>query len=271
MSRRRSRRRGGGPTRRTLLAGLGAGVFGVGGLFHATDTGAFTFASAPRETTVLTADDEDAVVGLTVYSPVEKNSQDPMVKVANRTGGDLTVTVSLTDCAQGTLYGPDGDSGCSVTFSLLDGNSSVVDIVAAETGTVPFDVDVSGAVSLDLSRETEAESGNVKGAVRIKYIDKFQANAQGNNNGWSIKEVKVADDDGDADLASVEYEITDSNGTIRATRTDSASGPEYKAKNVTIGPDDPSYELQSGEQYTLTVTAYDEDGNFDTETKQDTA
>jgi hypothetical protein len=273
VSPRRSRSRGssGGFGRRSVLAGLGS-VLVAGGAASSFGSGAFTSTVVSRTTNVSVVSDKDAFVGLEVYTPVKKNEREPLVTIANNTVGDASVTVSLTDCTQGTLYDSEGNSACSVTFPIVADGSSTVEIEAAETGTIPFDIEVdSEGFSLQATRETEAESGNVKGAVRIKYVDKFKANAQGSNDDWSIKEVKVADEDGDADLASVEYEITDSDGTIRATRTDSASGAEYKVKNVTIQPDDSSYQLQTGEQYTLTVTAYDEDGNYDTQTETDTA
>jgi hypothetical protein len=78
--------------------------------------------------------------------------------------------------------------------------------------------------------------------------------------------VQVQDKDSDDDLDRVEYGVTDGNGTTRGTPTDSASGGQYKEKNVTIDPDDPAYAIVPGETYTLTVRASDADGNTDTET-----
>lgn len=256
--------------RRSVLAGVGSGLIGVGVISELVDTGAFSSLRGSRGVNTSLADESNALVGLDVYSPVQKNSQDPLVKVTNNTGTNTTITVSLSDCTQGTLYDPQGDSGCSVTFTLLSGNSGSVDIVASETGTIPFDVDVdSSELAFQASRATEAETGNISGAVTVDKVKKFSANPSEND--WSIGQVRVSDGDGDNDLDRVEYEITDSNGTVRATRTDAASGKKYQEKNINIDPDSMSYSVAPNEQYTLTVTGYDADGNFDTETKQDRA
>lgn len=70
-------------------------------------------------TSISVADDQsNAYVGLEVYSPVQKNSQDPLVTVDNNTATDFTATLSLDNCNDGTLYGPQGDTGCSVQFPL---------------------------------------------------------------------------------------------------------------------------------------------------------
>lgn len=258
-------------SRRAVLAGLGTSLVGVGGASLLYESGAFSSAEAQRGVNVsTTSDSSKALVGLDVFSPVQKNQQDPLVTVTNNTNLDLDFTVSLQDCSDGTLYDPQGDSGCSVTFPLSDGSSGTVDIEAAVTGTIPFDVDVdSSAFDFHATRTTEGETGNVTGAVQIKKVQGFSANLTTND--WTIDQVHVQDGDGDNDLDRVEYEITDSGGNTRATRTDNATGKQYKEQNITIQPDDSTYLIQPGEQYTLTVTAYDVDGNFDTETRQDTA
>lgn len=106
--------------------------------------------------------------------------------------------------------------------------------------------------------------------MKIKKVKGFGANAHGQNN-WSIGQVHIQDGDKDDDLDRVEYEITDESGTVRATRTDAASGGRFKAKNIRIDPDDTSYDLVKNETYTLTVTGYDIDGNFAIETRDATA
>lgn len=273
MSPRRS-----GITRRKVLAGAGVGLFGTGVLSTTGDTLAFDSATASRTTKVSVADDQsNAIVGLEVYSPVKKNSRDPLVTVTNNTGTDVTVTVSLNTCSDGTLYDPQGDeTDCangidSVQYSLASGDAGRVDINANVSGVdVPFTIDVSSPeFSFQASRKTTAESGNAKSAIAIKQIQKFAADAKKDE--WSINKVSVKDSDGDDDLDRVEYEITDSSGETRATRTDSASGGKYQANKVTITPDDASYNIPSGENYTLTVTGYDVDGNFDLDTAEDTA
>lgn len=100
--------------------------------------------------------------------------------------------------------------------------------------------------------------------MRIKKVQQFSVNTRSND--WSIKQVQIDDNDGDNDLDRVEYEITDSGGTTRGTRTDSISGGKQKQKKITIDPDNAAYVIQPGETYTLTVTAYDADDNYDVET-----
>ncbi|WP_276258738.1 hypothetical protein [Haloglomus litoreum] len=261
-------------TRRAAL-GLMAG----GGLLATSETLGFSNVTAGRGVSIETASDANALVGIELRGPVQKNKQDPMVDITNTLDDDATVTVSLNTCSDGTLYDPQNDSGCSVTFPVLQGNTATVDIEAAVGNTtVPFTIQVSAPrsttpteFSFTATREVTAEAGNVKSAVEVKQVKKFSANANGNSNDWGIGKVQVQDKDGDKDLDRVEYEITDSSGTTRATRTDSASGKKYDVKKITIQPDDPDYQLQSGETYTLDVVGYDADGNTDSETKTATA
>lgn len=252
-----------------MLVGLG-GVLAAGGAASAFETGAFTSIDATRSTNISAASDPaNAFVGLQIHDPVQKNNQETLVDVENNTGQTIDVTVSLDDCTQGTLSDSD-QSGCSVTLTLSPGVLRSVDIEASVAETIPFSISASSPdFSLDATRQTTAETGNVKSALRIGKVQQFRANTSQNN--WTIKQVQVQDRDNDDDLDRVEYEITDSDGTVRATRTDSAAGGQYQQQNITIGPDSPLYFLVPGETYTLTVTAYDADGNFVTATRTDTA
>jgi hypothetical protein len=271
------RRFGGGSSglsRRGLLLGLGGGLTGLGGLLISTETVAFGSASAPRGTNVTTAADDSAIVGLLVSDSVQKNNQEPLVDVTNDVGEAADVTVTLDSCSDGTLHGPDGSSGCSVTFPLGEGNSRTVEIEAAvKDRTIPFDITVTSTTfRFEGARETDTVAGNKSGAVSISKLAGFAADT--GRDEWTIDQVKVEDNDGDDDLDRVEYEIEDDGGTVRATRTDTCGcngGSKYQPNGnpaVTISPDDPSYSIPTGETYTLTVRGYDADGNSDFETRE---
>lgn len=247
-----------------MLVGAGAA--------SAFDTVAFSSASAPRATNVSVTDDPDAIVGLLVADSVKRNSQELLVDIENATGHQVDFTVSLDICSQGTLYGPDG-SGCSVGVTLSPGASQDIDIEASvKDTTIPFTITgTSTEFEFEATRETTAVSGNTSGAIQINKVHKFEANTGDN---WTIQQVDIEDADGDSDLDRIEFEIEDSSGTVRATRTDTcgcAAGSEYNVKNLSIAPDDSSYSVTGGEPYKLTVTAYDADGNFAFATREDTA
>lgn len=252
--------------RQVLLALGGTGLVGLGA--NAIWTDAFASVTAARNSTINTTTGGDAYVGLEVYSPVGKNSQDPLVDVTNNFEDVAAITVSLETCSDGTLYGPDGDSGCSVSFSLSAGNTSLVEIEAAVKDTsVPFTVDAETAsVAVTATRETYAEAGNAKGAVTIKKIKDFRADEKKDE--WGIKQVHVKADN---ELDRVEYEVRDGAGETVATRTDGASGTQYKRNNLTIQPDDRGYDVPPGGSYTLKVTAYDVLGNYASDTRSTTA
>lgn len=272
---RKQRRGSGGGSRRTFLLGLGSAAALVGLSGRNIATGAFSSVTAARTGNFSVASGDNAMVGVVGQGPVKKKSRDPMVKFVNNRPNALDITVSLDTCSDGTLYDNDGESGCSVTFTVLSGNEQFADIEAAVTGTIPYSVSISGTdFALDTSSSVEAESGNVAGAVRIKKPTKDnEFTARRNKDEWDTK-LFVSDNDGDDDLDRIELEITEgsSGGTVVASRTISLnSTSDYKNNNETIQPDDSSYNIPKNQQYTLTVTAYDADGNFSTSTVQDTA
>ncbi|MFC6874313.1 hypothetical protein [Halobellus marinus] len=274
MPRKRRRRSGGGSRRKFLLVlGSAATVIGLGGENIAT--GAFSSVNAQRTGNFSVASADNAMVGVVGQGTVKKNSREPMVKFENNRPAALDITVSLDTCSDGTLYDNDGESGCSVTFNVMSGNEQYVDIDAAVTGTIPYSVSISGSnFSLDTSGSVDAESGNVKGVVRIKKPTKDnEFSARRNKDEWETK-VFVEDNDGDGDLDRIELEVTEgeSGGTVVASKTITLGGTfDYKNNKETIQPDDSKYNVAKGQLYTLTVTAYDADGNFSTATVQDTA
>jgi hypothetical protein len=264
MRRRRSKSRSSGAlSRRQVLLGLaGTGLVGAG----ATSlwTGAFSNMTAARTATVTVVADENAYLGLEVYSPVSSNSQDPLVDVTNNLQETATITVSLGNCRDGTLYGP-SVSGCPISFDLPAGNAKLVEIAAAvKNTTIPFTVEAeTDTDAVTATRDTYAESGNAKGAVEIKKIQNFRARY----NDWTIKQVKVHSDN---PLAHVEYEVRDESGSVVGMLDHYPSGTKYHRDNIVVQPDS-GYQIQKGETYTLKLTAYDEQGNYDTETRSDTA
>lgn len=254
-----------GLTRRRVLSGVGTLLVGAG-VSSAVDTVAFSATNASRSTNVSVADDPDAIVGLMVADSVKRNNQNFLVDIENGTGSPVDFTVSLNDCSQGTLDGPNG-SGCTVSFSLSPGVSTTVDIEASvKDTTIPFTITGSSTeFGFEATRETTAVSGNTAGAIQMKKLDGF--NADIGNDGWTIKNVDIRDNDGDDDLDRIEFEITDSSGTVRATRVDGCGcngGSKYAPSgnpSVQIVPDDSSYSVTGGETYKLTIIAYDADGN----------
>jgi len=57
----------------------------------------------------------------------------------------------------------------------------------------------------------------------------------------------------------LEYVIFDSTGTVVATATRTGSGQQIQPGTITIS----SSNVQGGETYTVIVTGYDNDGNYD--------
>ncbi|MFC6764046.1 hypothetical protein [Natrinema soli] len=224
-------------------------------------------------------DDQDALVGLLVNDTVKKNSRELLVEVTNNVTDSMSVAIELEDNTQGTLYGPDGNSGNTVTFSLAAAtagstDSAAVDIEASVNGTmIPVSITattVDSKFSFQAIRETEAVAGNTSGAVEIKKVKKFEAN----NDSWGIQQVEVTAND--FELDRVEYKITTETDGVVGTRIDDVSGNSYDRKGtgnnpaVVIEPDDSNHPTSSTD-YTLTVTAYDNEDNFDVATRTDAA
>lgn len=112
-------------------------------------------------------------------------------------------------------------------------------------------------------------SNNNPSAIRIDNLQNFQAESGPDR--WRIDQVQVQDDDGDNDLNQFKLEITDGGGTVRATETIQMSGQQYQESQLKIDPDDPAYNVQGGETFTLTATFCDIDGNSVSDTRQATA
>lgn len=277
MPRKRRRQSGNTNRRRFLLKFglLGAGAISAGK--YVRSTGAFSSVTASRSVTAEVASADNAIIGIVGQGPVQKNKQEAMVEFINNSPQDVEITVTLDNPGDGTLYSNQNTSGASsVTVSVSSGGVQTVDIVADISGSIPYDVNVGGgtssSLSLTTSRSVQSEGGNANTGVRVQ-LQKFRANAKNNKQGtWELKKTQAQDRDGDDDLQKVKWEITDSNGTIRATRKDTFAvpKPKYRASRIDFSPNN-NYSIQSGETYTITVTVTDVDGNFGSETLTDVA
>jgi hypothetical protein len=223
------------------------------------------------------ANPEDALLGLSGQGPVQKNQREPMVLVTNNANDAITVTVTLQDCSQGTLYDNNGGSGCSVTFSLASGNSNTVDVAAAVVGTIPYTIESTSLnTNIQTVGEVTAEAGNVKGAVRIQQPNKDQDfTASEAQNVFEVAKADVRDGDGDADLDRIEFRVRvgGAGGTVVGSfDVTNPPGDRYAPNgNPAVSfPPDAGYSIAQNTTYALTITAFDADGNYSSETFEDT-
>lgn len=243
---------------------------------------AYTGVSGDRNATLDTTTGSNALVGIVGQGPVKKNTREAMVEYTNNTGETVTITTTLDTCIDGTLYDNQGNSGCSVTVTIMSGNARYVDIESAVTGTISYSVSVtSSSLSLTTDRTIQSESGNTVGAVRIQAPSKdndftvVQGNGQ-NSDEFQIKSVDVRDEDGDADLDRIEYEVEESGtgGTVVGSLTiDSPPGDRYSPNDnpAEVFSPDSGYSIKANTTYALTVTAYDADGNSESVTVENQA
>ncbi|TQQ81299.1 hypothetical protein EGH24_09250 [Halonotius terrestris] len=123
-----------------------------------------------------------------------------------------------------------------------------------------------------VSVQDTTPTSNDPSAINIKFPSKnsaFSANLADNR--FEIDKVTIEDDDNDSDLDEVEYEVYEggTSGTVVATKTITLGGTaSYDPSGQGNSPDetiDPgSYTIQSGQSYTLVLTARDLDSNFAT-------
>lgn len=257
-------------TRRSVLSSITAVVSGIGLIHSVRSADAFSRAKTNRGSQANVANDSDSVVGLLLSDSVKRNSQTLLTEVTNNTAGSASITVELSDCTQGTLFAPDGSSGCAVTFPLQSGGMDSVDIETGEAGgtTIPFTIKgwaEGGAVTFTIARSTSATSGNT-GGVTVDRIKKFAADTASDQ--WTIGRFTASSTD--YELDRIELEISEAgSGTTVATRTiSSISGFKYDAKGkrgnpaVTISPTDSGYNVSQNTTYELIVTAYNTNGDF---------
>lgn len=240
--------------RRTFLASIGFGLVGLGSVLDGRDVGAFSATTANRGTNVTVASDEaNALVGLVVADHVQRNSRETLVEVTNNVGVDLSVTVSLDACTQGTLFGPGGEGPCSVTFSLPTGGTETVEVESdVKDTTISFTTSASAQeFSFEAVRQTDAVAGNADaptadagGPYQVEEGDSVPLD--GTNSQGNVKEY--------------EWQIVDGSGSLSDATT---ATPVYHAPAV---DDDTSVTVE------LTVTNNDglSDSDEATVTVQDT-
>lgn len=211
-------------------------------------------------------------MGLEPNGTVQFNQRDPLIEITNNHSETVTVTVSLSNGSDGTLYDNIDESGNSVTFSLAVGDAQWVDIEPAVTGTIVYSVSSSTPqFSFSSTESTDSQSGGNSGAVVIRKPsadNHFQADLSKDR--WTIKNIDVRDGDGDNDLDHIELVVREGgvSGTKVATDTiniPKGSSDKYAPKgspDVTIKPDDNKYNLKSNTLYNLSFQAFDADGNF---------
>lgn len=256
-------------TRRAALASLV-----TGGAATLSGTFGLSSAMANRDVSVAVADGANALVGVVGQGPVQKNQREAMVEYTNNTDTAATITTTLDSCSDGTLYDNEGGSGCAVSIEVAPGNARLVDISASVSGAVGYSISVSSqSFGLETSGTVEAQSGNVKGAVRIKKPSKDKDFTADTNRGiFSLKQVDIVDDQGPADLDRIEFRVREggTSGTVVGQK-DITNPPadQYRSKNEEVDPNQ-GYAIQSGRTYALTVTGYDAQGNFSSETVEDT-
>lgn len=266
-------------TRRAAL-GLMAG----GGLLAATETLGFSNVTAGRGVSVSTADDPNALIGLTISDPVQKNNQEPLLDIQNNTSETIDVTVSLDDCTQGTLYDSDG-SGCSVGLSIAPSTIKTVDILADVAEIIPFTISASSSeLSFEATRETTAETGNTGGPTAeaggpysvnegsAVELDGTGSSGSNPSYSWTITEGGGSLDDAATatpvynapsvqsdSTATVELTVTDSQGsdtdTASITVSDVGSPPSVDSLTVTTTG-------SQNRQFTIDATVSDGDGNL---------
>jgi hypothetical protein len=200
---------------------------------------------------------------------------------------------AITDYAW-TLPGspPDGVSLSDASSSTPIFDASDADVSADTAVTTELTVtDATGTTDTDTATVTvtNTASGGGNGdnggggttctvgsntnpsTIQWDNLDGFSAN-QGSDT-WEIAQINVQTQAGN-DLSQLKLEITDSGGTVRATRTTQLSSTQYQEQDIEIVPDDPNYDIPQGNQvesYTLTATVCDVNGNSNTETRQTTS
>lgn len=265
---------GGALSRRAAIA-----VIAGGGLLGITAAGAFEQVSASRNFGVGVSN-ATAIVGIADQGPVKRNSRETMVTLTNNTTQRVMYTITLSSCSDGTLYNNEGGSGCSVSRMLNGGNQGTIDIAAATTGTINYEIRAVGSsFTVETTGSVEAETGNIVGAVVIRRpVNNTEFTAElpqaSGGNQFEIRNVDIRSRDGDS-IVGVDYVVqkAGTGGTVVASKSVSfAPTGRYNPKGnpaETVTPNS-GYTIQAGHTYILTVTGRDIDGNTATSTVEDT-
>jgi hypothetical protein len=217
--------------------------------------------------------DSVALVGLAVENRVADLNQDPVAEFTYSPASPTTADTVTFDAANAD--DPDG----SVTAYEWDFTDDGTYEATGRTATHSYATSGSDTAVLrvtDDSGETNtttrvvAVSGvsNDPSAIQFSNFQGFAADSVANE--FTLNQIQVQDSDGDNDLDRIEYEVTDSNGNVVATQTVNNIGPAQYQPSGTPAVTLTGSSVQEGETYTLTGTAYDSDGNFDSQSLSDT-
>jgi len=217
--------------------------------------------------------DSVALVGLAVEDRVADLNQDPVAEftyspASPTTADTVTFNAANTDDPDGSIVsydwdftsdGTDDASGRTATYSYGSTGTYTATLRVTDDGgdtnTTTRTISVSGATN----DPTAIQFSNFQGFTADSVADEF-----------TLDQIQVQDNDGDNDLDRIEYEVTDSNGNIVATQTVNNIGPAQYQPSGTPAVTLTGSSVQEGETYTLTGTAYDSDGNFDSQSLSDT-
>jgi len=207
-------------------------------------------------------------------------------------GGRVYIDLSLAQNTSGSRVEYNNSNGINtVSFgdaSLTTTADSAAITYKADSGAVSagttIDIEVTGITAvLDNERVATFEVGFSRGdadttnttfqlrndpsAIQFNALQGFEGNATTEE--FTIDQVDVRDTKGTNNLDRIEYEVTDPNGAVVASRTDDASGnpSRYQESNLVISADS---DVKFDTTYTLTVTAFDQVGNRNNETRTDT-
>lgn len=265
MRRKGSPDRGGRRLGRRGVLLAGAAALGVGGV----EAGAYTRARLDRSDALDVADDAGGLVGLDAPEDVVRRRREPLVTVTNRLSPDpIVVTVALADPAAGTLY-TTTDSGEAVTLTLANGASATVETETSLRDGATLAWTLTGearATTLTATRETAVTATAPRPAVEVSKLEKLAADPTTDE--FVVGQAQAQDRDGDDDLASAEYVVTDADGVVVGSRTDPAGGGQYQVQNLVVPLDT---NVVRGADYTVRLTVTDADGNAATEVRTVTA
>jgi hypothetical protein len=162
----RRRRRGAGVSRRGLL---GSVAIALGGGSLLSESSAYTAVTGARPTSVSTAADDAAQLSLT-----QLGDASTPVTFTNRSGRSMLVTVTSPDAVDFDVGDDDTNEGSTATFSIAQGASVDVDLLA--DGTVLLDVVAElqengttvGRIELQREAEAQSQAGQVQVTPNVK-------------------------------------------------------------------------------------------------------
>jgi hypothetical protein len=215
-----------------LVGGLGAGV---GTALHGAT--AFTGGTVPRNSTVNVAPDGSAILGLSIADSVQRKTQTLLAELTNNGTESYTLTISLDDPTQGTLYGPNG-SGDSVTLTLDPGTTGSIDVETDEQKgtTIPFTISRSAPdFSFSIDRATRVKGG-FEEPVALELSGSVSSPGKGNSGKFRF----TLENTGDVDVELLEIGIVETTNpmadfvTGNGSLYDRDSGTEYVTDRISI-------------------------------------